>query len=67
MADAKAEKMLQMPPVKYAKEHKPKILEQDPAIQGFLDPSVKIIFLDATPGYSDVVRVKTFVCVVAMR
>ena len=48
--------MLQMPPVKYAKELKPKVLEQDAALQGFLDPSVKLIFMDATPGYSDVIR-----------
>lgn len=55
MADQKAERMLQMPPVKYPEEHQPKVLEQDEALQGFLDPSVKVILMDATPGYSDVV------------
>lgn len=57
MADEKAAKMLQMPPVKYPAEHRPKVLDQDPALQGFLDPSVKVILVDATPGYSDVVSV----------
>lgn len=49
--------MLQMPPIKYPEEIEPKILEQDVALQGFLDPSVKVIFMDATPGYSDVVSI----------
>ena len=47
--------MLQMPPVKYAKELEPKILEQDVTLQGFLDSPVKLVFMDATPGFSDVV------------
>lgn len=50
-----AEKMLQMPPVKYAKELVPRVLEKDSALEGFLDSSVKMIFLDATPGFSDIV------------
>ncbi|KAJ6220158.1 hypothetical protein RDWZM_005970 [Blomia tropicalis] len=51
-----AEKMLQMPPVKYAKELVPRVLEKDSALEGFLDSSVKMIFLDATPGFSDIDR-----------
>lgn len=42
-----------MPPVKYAKKFEPKLLEKDDALKGFLDPSVKLIFMDATPGFSD--------------
>ena len=49
----KAENMLQMPPVKYAQEFVPKILEEDLALEGFLDSEVKLIFVDATSGYAD--------------
>lgn len=53
MADQKAEQILQFPPVKFAKKFEPRVLEKDPALKGFLDPSVKFIFMDATHGFSD--------------
>ena len=53
-ADKRAEKLLQMPPVKYSTEFKPRIFEKDDAIKGFIDS--KFIFVDASPGYSDEVR-----------
>lgn len=53
MSDSKADQMLQMPPVKYAKSVEPEVLEEDVALQGFLDPSVKLVFLDATAGFAD--------------
>lgn len=42
-----------MPPVKEAKKHEPRVLERDVALQGFLDPQVKVIFMDATSGFTD--------------
>lgn len=42
-----------MPPVKYAQEIKPEVLEEDAELKGFLDPSLKLVFLDATPGFDD--------------
>ncbi|KAF7491813.1 28S ribosomal protein S22 [Sarcoptes scabiei] len=52
-ADERADTMLQMPPVKYSKTFEPKTLERDIALQGFLDPSVKLIFMDATAGIAE--------------
>mgnify|MGYP006875368475 CR=1 FL=1 len=45
-----------MPPVKYTEEYEPRILEKDIALQGFLDPSIKLVFMDATASFSDNVR-----------
>ena len=42
-----------MPPVKYPTEYEPRILEKDIALQGFLDPSIKLVFMDATAGFTD--------------
>lgn len=48
-----AEKLLQMPPVKYSQNFEPRVFEKDIAIQGYMDPSIKIILLDASPGFND--------------
>ncbi|XP_027195734.1 mitochondrial ribosomal protein S22 [Dermatophagoides pteronyssinus] len=52
-ADQRADSLLQMPPVKYPTEYEPRILEKDIALQGFLDPSIKLVFMDATAGFTD--------------
>lgn len=50
-ADAKAQKLLQMPPVVKIRKDEPKVFSEDPAIAGH--ETTKIVFTDITYGVSD--------------